>query len=48
MGHFDCTQAVNDLKDSGISCPDFKDGIKPMATFYLKQKDNLSYHINIL
>ncbi|MGG3469918.1 SDR family oxidoreductase [Neobacillus pocheonensis] len=47
-GAFDCTQAFNDLKDSGIICPDFKDGIKPMASFYLLQKDNPSYHINIL
>jgi nucleoside-diphosphate-sugar epimerase len=47
-GQFDCTQAVNDLRDSGIICPDFKDGIKPMAAFYLKQKDNPAYQINIL
>ncbi|MEH7156203.1 SDR family oxidoreductase [Neobacillus drentensis] len=47
-GHFDCTQAVTDLKDSGITCPDFKDGIKPMAAFYLNQKDNPSFQINIL
>jgi nucleoside-diphosphate-sugar epimerase len=47
-GHFDCTQAVTDLKDSGITCPDFKDGIKPMAAFYLKQKDNPTFQINIL
>jgi nucleoside-diphosphate-sugar epimerase len=48
MGHFDCTQAVNDLKGSGISCPDFKEGIKPMTAFYLKQKDNPNFHIPIL
>ncbi|MCL6572414.1 MAG: SDR family oxidoreductase [Bacillus sp. (in: Bacteria)] len=48
MGYFDSTQAVNDLKDSGITCPDFKDGIKPMTTFYLQKKDNPSFHINIL
>ncbi|WP_312472835.1 SDR family oxidoreductase [Neobacillus sp.] len=48
MGQFDCTQAINDLQGSGISCPDFKEGIKPMTNFYLKQKDNPSYHINIL
>jgi hypothetical protein len=48
MGHFDCTQAANDLKDSGISCPDFKEGIKPMTAFYLKQKDNPNFHIPIL
>lgn len=48
MGHFDCTQAVNDLKGSGIMCPDFKDGVKAMTAFYLKQKDNPNYHIPIL
>jgi nucleoside-diphosphate-sugar epimerase len=48
MGNFDCTQTVNDLKDSGIICPDFKEGIKPMTAFYLKQKDNSNYQINIL
>jgi nucleoside-diphosphate-sugar epimerase len=47
MGHFDSTQAVNDLKDSGISCPDFKEGIKPMTAFYLKQKDNPNFHVPI-
>jgi hypothetical protein len=48
MGNFDCTQAVTDLKDSGITCPDFKDGIKAMTEFYIKQKDNPNYQINIL
>jgi nucleoside-diphosphate-sugar epimerase len=48
MGNFDCTQAVTDLKDSGITCPDFKDGIKAMTAFYIKQKDNPNYQIKIL
>ncbi|WP_040204667.1 SDR family oxidoreductase [Neobacillus jeddahensis] len=48
MGEFDCSQAVEDLKESGIRCPDFKEGIKPMATFYLQQKNNPKYQINIL
>ncbi|HEY2421700.1 MAG TPA: SDR family oxidoreductase [Neobacillus sp.] len=48
MGQFDCSQATNDLKDSGIFCPDFKEGIKPMTTFYIEQKDNPNYQINIL
>ena len=47
-GQFDCTQAVADLKDSGITCPDFKEGIKPMTAFYLKKKDNPLFQINIL
>jgi nucleoside-diphosphate-sugar epimerase len=48
MGHFDCTQALNDLQGSGIRCPDFKEGLKPMTAFYLKQKDNPNYQIPIL
>ncbi|MEH7012948.1 SDR family oxidoreductase [Neobacillus niacini] len=48
MGHFDCTYSVNDLEGSGIECPDFKDGLKPMTSFYLKQKDNPNYQIPIL
>jgi nucleoside-diphosphate-sugar epimerase len=48
MGHFDCTQALNDLKESGIRCPDFKDGVKAMTAFYLEQKDNPNYQIHIL
>ena len=47
MGQFDCTQAVKDLEGSGIVCPDFKDGLKPMTNFYLKQKDNPNYQIPI-
>jgi nucleoside-diphosphate-sugar epimerase len=48
MGHFDCTQALNDLQGSGIRCPDFKEGLKPMTAFYLRQKDNPNYQIPIL
>jgi nucleoside-diphosphate-sugar epimerase len=48
MGQFDCTQATNDLLGSGITCPDFKDGIQAMSAFYLKQKDNPAYQITIL
>jgi hypothetical protein len=39
---------VKDLKESGVMCPDFKDGLKPMTAFYLKQKDNPNYQIPIL
>ncbi|OLS41884.1 hypothetical protein BTR25_00510 [Bacillus sp. MRMR6] len=48
MGKFDNTLAANDLKGSGIRCPDFKEGIRPMTAFYLKQKDNPNYQIRIL
>ncbi|WP_026566240.1 SDR family oxidoreductase [Bacillus sp. UNC41MFS5] len=47
-GQFDCTQAVADLRESGIACPDFKDGIEPMTSFYLQQKNNPTFQINIL
>jgi nucleoside-diphosphate-sugar epimerase len=48
MGKFDNTLAANDLRDSGIRCPDFKEGIRSMTAFYLKQKDNPNYQIRIL
>lgn len=48
MGKFDNTQAANDLKDSGIRCPDFKEGIQSMTAFYVKQKDNPNFQVRIL
>lgn len=48
MGRFDCTQAQEDLKGSGIQCPDFRDGISPMISFYIKNKDNPAYQIKII
>ncbi len=48
MGHFDCTQTMKDLNGSGIECPDFKEGIKPMTAFYLQQKNNPNYQVPIL
>ncbi|RSD28254.1 SDR family oxidoreductase [Mesobacillus subterraneus] len=47
-GHFDSSQAQNDLRDSGIHCPDFKDGISAMASFYRQNKHEPHYQINIL
>lgn len=47
-GYFDCSQAQEDLKDSGIICPDFKDGISAMASFYRQNKHEPSYQINIV
>lgn len=46
-GTFDCTQAQEDLRQSQISCPDFKDGIPAMVEFYLQHKVHSSYHIEI-
>jgi nucleoside-diphosphate-sugar epimerase len=48
MGKFDNTHAANDLKDSGIRCPDFKEGIQSMTAFYVKQKDNPNFQVRIL
>lgn len=47
-GYFDCSLAQEDLKDSGIICPDFKDGISAMASFYRQNKHEPSYQINIV
>ncbi|PLR97517.1 SDR family oxidoreductase [Bacillus sp. T33-2] len=47
LGFFDCSHAQDDLKGSGIKCPDFKDGVKPMADFYLKNKHEPNYQIKI-
>lgn len=48
MGKFDCKQAQEDLQDSGITCPDFKDGVPAMVDFYLKNKRNQSYQLKII
>jgi nucleoside-diphosphate-sugar epimerase len=44
---FDASQAQEDLRDSGISCPNFKDSLKPMVDFYKKNKRNKALHIKI-
>ncbi|CAM3680521.1 SDR family oxidoreductase [Mesobacillus zeae] len=48
LGEFDCTQAQDDLKGSGIQCPDFKEGISSMADFYMKKKNEPTYRIKIV
>jgi len=47
-GYFDSTQAQKDLKNSGIECPDFKDGITAMASFYKRNKHEQNYQIKIM
>ncbi|MBT2678320.1 SDR family oxidoreductase [Bacillus sp. ISL-35] len=47
-GRFDSSQAQDDLKDSGIVCPDFRDGIASMAAFYRENKHKPHYQINII
>ncbi|WP_442599256.1 SDR family oxidoreductase [Neobacillus sp. D3-1R] len=46
-GKFDCSNAQQDLEDSGISCPDFKEGLKAMVLFYEKNKNRPEYQIKI-
>jgi len=46
-GYFDCSQALGDLSGSGISCPDFQEGVKAMAEFYNENKHNRSFHVEI-
>lgn len=48
MGKFDCTQAQEDLRESGIICPDFKEGVPAMVDFYIKNKQNQSYQLKII
>lgn len=47
-GNFDSSHAQDDLKGSGIHCPDFKEGISAMASFYKQNKHESNYQINIL
>jgi nucleoside-diphosphate-sugar epimerase len=47
-GYFDSTQAQDDLQGSGINCPDFKDGISAMTSFYNQNKQEPGYQIKIL
>lgn len=44
---YDCTQATRDLEGSGVYCPDMKDTIEPMITFYRKYKHDENKHIAI-
>jgi nucleoside-diphosphate-sugar epimerase len=37
---YDCTQAQQDLQDSGIACPDFKETLDSMVEFYEKHKND--------
>ena len=46
-GEFDCKQAQTDLAESGIICPDFKEGVTPMVEYYRANKNNRAFHIEI-
>lgn len=43
----DCSQAQKDLQGSGITCPDFRETVKPMVDFYKKHKMDQEKHIRI-
>lgn len=47
-GRFDCAIAQEDLKDSGISCPDFREGVPGMVKFFLQHKHDPAYQIKII
>lgn len=44
---YDCTQTTKDLEGTGISCPDLKDTLPSMISFYRKYKDDYRRHIQI-
>lgn len=46
-GKFDCSVAEADLKGSEIVCPDFKEGLKAMVSFYQKNKNKSEFLIKI-
>lgn len=47
MGNFDSSQAQKDLGEAGIRCPDLKTQIPAMVKFYLENKNNEQYQLNI-
>ncbi|RSK25730.1 3-beta hydroxysteroid dehydrogenase [Bacillus sp. HMF5848] len=47
MAEYDCSQSQKDLEGSGISCPDFKDVIPAIVTFYKKHKHDTNKQIKI-
>ncbi len=46
-GEFDCSLATADLAEAGIRCPDFKDGVPAMVDFYMKNRENKQYQVEI-
>lgn len=47
MSVYDCSAAQRDLAGSGITCPDFREGIQSMVTFYQANKHDKSKHLKI-
>jgi nucleoside-diphosphate-sugar epimerase len=46
-GSFDCSVAQRDLKESGIQCPNFKEGLSAMVDFYRNNNQREEYQIKI-
>jgi hypothetical protein len=38
--HYDCSSLIEDLKNSGISCPPFSELARPMVHFYKENANN--------
>ena len=45
---YDCTEAITDLQETNISCPDLKETIGPMVAFYRKYKHDNNLQVPIL
>jgi nucleoside-diphosphate-sugar epimerase len=44
---YDCSQAQNDLRESGIVCPDFQQTLGPMIAFYERHKHDPQKQLRI-
>jgi nucleoside-diphosphate-sugar epimerase len=47
MAEYDCSQTQQDLRGSGILCPDFKDVIPAMVAYYKKHKNDSEKQLEI-
>lgn len=45
---YDCTQAQNDLKDSGISCPNLNDVLDVIVQYYKEHKGDTDKQVKII
>ncbi|GAK07840.1 hypothetical protein [Geomicrobium sp. JCM 19038] len=42
---YDSSQAVRDLSGSGITCPDFKETLAPMISYYTKHRQDQQKYV---
>lgn len=47
MSVYDCSQTQKDLEGSGIQCPDFREGVQTMVSFYQANKHDKSKQLTI-